>query len=185
MFDINALKQELEKAEKALVDKFSEIRGARPTVALFSKLEIKQSNGNTPLSKIAMIDQKHNTFTIRLFDSANSNRIYTLIQDTIRDKLQITPAIKGDYVEVVIPALTQERRDEYVKIIHKSTEEIKISLRNVRQKHRDIVDKMKKSKEISENEEKSLKDKIQKEHDQSILVLEKLQNEKIKTLQIQ
>lgn len=184
MFDINAVKQELEKSEKALVEKFSEIRGARPTVALFSKLEIKQSNGNTPLSKIAMIDQKHSTFIIRLFDNTNSNKIFTLIQESIRQKLQITPAIKGDYIEVVIPTLTQERREEYIKIIHKHTEEVKISLRHVRQKYRDMIDKLKKSKDISENDEKVFKDKVQKEHDQSVQTLEKLQNEKIKTLQL-
>ncbi len=183
MLDINIAKKEMEHTSSILLEKFSAIRDSRPTVKIFSKLEIKQSNGTVPLPYIADISQNQNMFVIKLFDSTNSIKTFNEIEKVIHDKLNFQTSIMDNQLQVRIPTLTQEKRNEYIKMISQFTEEVKISLRNIRQKYNKDIQKMKTDKDISENDEKRSKDQIQKIHDQCILTLDKLQAEKIKIMQ--
>lgn len=184
MLDLSIVKKEMEHTAEVLLEKFSAIRDAKPTAKIFFNLKIKQSNGVTPLSYIADVQQNQSTFIIRLFNLEGSVKVYNEIAKVIADELSFPTNISEGQLHVKIPPLTQEKRNEYAKKIGQYTEEIKISLRNIRQKFNKEIQADKKSKTISENEEKRLMDQVQKIHDQCMSTLEKLQVEKVKSMQM-
>lgn len=184
MIDLSIAKKEMEHTAHVLLEKFSAIRDAKPTSKIFFNLKIKHSNGVTPLSYIADVQQNQSTFIIKLFNMEGSVKVYNEIAKVIMDELNFSTTIGDGQLQVKIPVLTKEKRDEYAKKIGQYTEEVKISLRNIRQKFNKEIQTDKKNKTISENEEKRLMDQVQKIHDQCISVLEKLQAEKVKSLQI-
>ena len=108
------------------------------------------------------------------------------IEKSIREsELGLNPSIDGQLIRVPLPDLTEERRSELTKVASKFSEDAKISIRNIR---RDAMDKIKEEQKnnlISEDEQKSASDKIQKITDEQIKEIEKVfENKKNEIMQI-
>ena len=109
------------------------------------------------LATIHVVD--HETLTITPFDRTVLGDIERGIAES---QMGLGLATDGTLIRVTIPPLSQERREEFVKLIHKKAEGGKIMIRQARQESKDDVEKMKKNNEITEDDEKRLEKEIQK-----------------------
>ena len=125
-----------EKMEKALVaakNELASIRTGRANPALFTSLSVEYYGAPTPLQQLASVTvPEARTVLITPFDR--------------------TPTDDGNVIRVNLPALTEERRKEYVKLARSRAEESRVQLRNVRRKTKDALDKIKKDGEAGEDE---------------------------------
>jgi ribosome recycling factor len=101
----------------------------------------------------------------------------------LQSELGITPIVDGKIIRLIVPALSQERRQDLVKIVKKAAEEGKVSLRTIRRDGKENVKALEKDKKITEDEKFKVEDELQKLTDKYIADIDKLLADKEKELQ--
>ena len=105
------------------------------------------------------------------------------IEKVIRESdLGLNPSTSGELIRIPMPALTEERRKDLIKVVKSEGENSKIAIRNIRRDCNEILKKMSKVKEISEDDERRMQEEIQKITDEFIIEIDKLINAKEKDL---
>lgn len=142
-----------EKMEKALVaakNELASIRTGRANPALFTSLSVEYYGAPTPLQQLASVTvPEARTVLITPFDRTATKDIVAAVRES---DLGVNPTDDGNVIRVNLPALTEERRKEYVKLARSRAEESRVQLRNVRRKTKDALDKIKKDGEAGEDE---------------------------------
>lgn len=147
-------------AIKALEEDMSTIRTGRASPALVERLMVEYYGTPTPLQQLATIAAPEpQLITIRPFDPKSLNTIEKAI---LASELSLTPSNDGKLIRLVIPPLTEERRQELVKVVHRRLEEAKVAVRNVRRDALDDMRDFEKEKLISEDEFFRAKEELQK-----------------------
>lgn len=147
-------------AVKALEEDMSAIRTGRASPALVERLMVEYYGTPTPLQQLATISAPEpQLITIRPFDPKSLNTIEKAI---LASELSLTPSNDGKLIRLVIPPLTEERRQELVKVVHRRLEEAKVAVRNVRRDALDDMREFEKEKLISEDEFFRAKEDLQK-----------------------
>ncbi len=144
----------------ALSKEFDKLRTGRATTALVDNIIVDYYGTPTPVNQLASVsvpDPK--TLTIQPWDKGAFGAVEKAIQAS---DLGLTPNNDGVVIRITIPALTEERRKELVKVAKKYTEDCKIAIRNVRRDLNDSLKNMEKDKEISEDEKKKGESDVQK-----------------------
>ena len=162
----------MHKSIEAFKVDLSKVRIGRAHSGILDHLTVDYYGSQTPINqvaKVSLLDAR--TIGVVPFDK----KIAQAIEKAIRESnLGLNPAAAGDMIRVPMPALTEERRKELTKIVHKEAESAKISVRNVR---RDSIQSLKealKEKNISENDERRAADDVQKLTDRHIAEIDKL-----------
>ncbi len=153
-------KKRMAGAIAALSKEFEKLRTGRATTALVDNIVVDYYGTPTPISQLASVsvpDPK--TLTIQPWDKGAFGAVEKAIQAS---DLGLTPNNDGSVIRITIPALTEERRKELVKVARKYTEDCKIAIRNVRRDLNDSFKSMEKDKEISEDERKKGEADVQK-----------------------
>ncbi|MFE3201083.1 ribosome recycling factor [Embleya sp. NPDC055664] len=156
-----------EKMEKAVVvakDDFAAIRTGRATPAMFNKILVDYYGSPTPVNQLASFTTPEPRMVlVTPFDGGSRNAIVKAIRDS---DLGVNPTDDGKVIRVVFPQLTEERRKEFIKVARSKGEDAKISLRSIRRKAKDTLDKRVKDGESGEDEvrraEKELDDTTHK-----------------------
>ncbi|GCD96430.1 ribosome recycling factor [Embleya hyalina] len=156
-----------EKMEKAVVvakDDFAAIRTGRATPAMFNKILVDYYGSPTPVNQLASFTTPEPRMVlVTPFDGGSRNAIVKAIRDS---DLGVNPTDDGKVIRVVFPQLTEERRKEFIKVARSKGEDAKISLRSIRRKAKDTLDKLVKDGESGEDEvrraEKELDDTTHK-----------------------
>jgi len=150
----------MSKSVEVLEQDLKGIRTGRASPALIERLQVAYYGTPTPLEQLATISAPEpQLLAIRPYDPGSLKEIERAI---LASDLGLTPNSDGKIIRLQIPRLTEERRNELVKVVHKRVEEARIAVRNVR---RDAQDKMRdaeKEKLISEDELKRGRDDLQK-----------------------
>lgn len=175
--NVDNIREKMDKALDNLEANFSEIRAGRANPAILNKVNVEYYGVPTPLNQVASIAvPEARQILIQPWDKSLINDIIKGIE---KAEIGINPMNDGNSIRLVFPELTEERRKEIVKDIKKMSEESKVAIRNVR---RDAMDDAKtelKNKEISEDEEKSLEDQIQKTTDSYVAKVDEITEKKI------
>jgi ribosome recycling factor len=153
------------KTIDALLREFNTIRTGRANPALLDKIEVEYYGTPTPLRSLANISSSDGrSLLIQPYDKSSLKDIEQAIN---KSALGLTPNNEGTVIRIVIPALTEERRKELIKIIKKFAEDARVSVRNIR---RECVDQIKKLKgtDISEDELQRQEESLQKLTDKYI-----------------
>jgi ribosome recycling factor len=108
--------------------------------------------------------------------------MHAIEQAIQKSELGLNPANDGRVIRLAIPALSEERRQELTKIVHKKLEERRVAIRNLRRDALEELKKAEKTKVISQDESRRSQDTLQKLTDANILVAEKIAQEKEKEL---
>ncbi len=147
-------------AIQSLDDDLAGIRTGRATPALVEKLQIEYYGQATPLMQLASISvPEPRSLLIKPFDPASVKSIEKAI---LASDLGLTPNNDGKQIRLNLPALTEERRHDLVKVVHGRLEECRIAVRNVRRDvHKDMRD-FEKEKLVSEDDLKRGEDELQK-----------------------
>jgi ribosome recycling factor len=160
------------KAVEALQRELQAIRTGRATPALVERLLVDYYGTPTPLQQIAAIHATDaRTLTIQPWDRKALGDIEKAIQ---KSDLGINPTNDGQVVRLAMPPLTEERRKDLVKVVHKKVDEGKVAVRNCRRDAHDRLREQEKNKDISSDELKRGTDRLQKLTDRYIEEMDKV-----------
>ncbi|WP_068428931.1 ribosome recycling factor [Piscicoccus intestinalis] len=160
--------EKMEKAVEVAKEDFASIRTGRASAGMFNKLQVDYYGAPTPLQQLASFQTPEaRTVLITPYDKSSMNAIEKALRDS---DLGVNPSNDGNTIRCILPQLTQERRKEYIKMVHRKGEDAKVSIRNVRRHAKDSIDKLVKDGEIGEDEgtrsEKELETLTKKHVDQ-------------------
>lgn len=147
---LKELNRSADNAIDFLKNEYANIQTGRATTGLVSEIMVDVYGVKTPLKQVANItvsDAK--TLTIQPWDKGNLNPIESALRSV---GVSISVVNTGDVIHASVPDLTEERRNEYVKIAKEKAEEAKVSVRNARQQIWDETKKAKTDGDISEDE---------------------------------
>jgi len=157
---------EMKEALISLEKEFATIRTGRATPTLLDTVQVEAYGGKVPIKQVASIgipDAK--TIMVQPWDK---NTLPAIEKAILAANLGFTPTNDGRVIRITIPALTEERRKEYVKMAKQMAEEARVAIRNTRRKHKDEVKKLEKEHQIGEDEMYNDIDKIQELTDKYI-----------------
>jgi ribosome recycling factor len=142
--------EKMEKAVEVAKEDFAGIRTGRAHPGMFAKLLVDYYGVPTPLQQLASFQSPEaRTILVAPFDKSTM----TAIERAIRDAdLGVNPSNDGTIIRCVLPHLTEERRREYIKMARHKGEEAKVSVRNIRRKAMDQLDRLIKDGEVGEDE---------------------------------
>ncbi len=161
--------EKMDKAVEVAKDDFATIRTGRANPGLYNKVIVEYYGTPTPLQQLASFGVPDaRTILITPYDKTALRAIEKALSDS---EVGANPSNDGNVIRVTIPELTKERRKEYVKIVKGKGEDAKVSIRSIRRKAKDSLDKLVKDGEAGEDEgaraEKEL-DALTKQHVDSI-----------------
>jgi len=166
----------MKKAVEALNNELSSIRTGRASPALVEHIKIEYQGILTPLIQLASISvPEPKTIVIKPWDRSIINNVDKAI---LKSDLGLNPTNDGTNIRIAIPPLTEERRKDLIKIVHKRLEESRIHIRNIR---RDTVDELKqheKNKDISQDQNIKATDQLQKLTESYINTINKIGKDK-------
>ena len=133
-------------------NEMSGIRAGRATPSMLDSIKVEAYGQKMSINQVGNITTPDSrTINIDVWDSSNVNFVDKAIRES---ELGINPIIEGNLIRLPLPQLTEERRDEFLKIIRKISENSKIAIRNIRRDGIDKIKKLEKSKELSQDESK-------------------------------
>jgi ribosome recycling factor len=142
--------EKMEKAIEVVKEDFAGIRTGRANPGLFNKLLVDYYGSPTPMMQLASFQTPEaRTVLITPYDKSAMGAIEKALRDS---DLGANPADDGNVIRVVLPQLTEERRREYIKIARGKAEEARVSVRNIRRKAKEAIDRLVKDGEIGEDE---------------------------------
>ena len=174
------LRTKMDKALEATRHDFSRVRTGRASLTLLEGIKVTYYGSVVPLNQVATLTVPDSRLiTIQPWD----NKLIEEIEKAIlKSDLGLTPANDGKGIRLPIPALTEERRKELVKVIRKMGEKTKVSLRTIRRDVNEKLKTMKSEKQVSEDEYFTQQDEVQKLTDDYIRRADEIQAEKEKEL---
>ena len=150
----------MNKAVESLDVRLSKIRTGRAQPALLDGIMVDYYGSQTPLRQVAQINvEDARTLKLSVFDRNAIKAVEKAIQQS---ELGLNPVVAGVEIRVPLPPLTEERRKELVKIVKNEVEQSKVEIRNIRRDANAEVKDLQKNKEISEDDQRSAEEKIQK-----------------------
>lgn len=156
----------MKKALEVLRKEYASLRAGRATPALLDKITIDYYGTPTPINQVGNISVPEPRQL--LIQPWERNLLGTIEKAILKSDLGLTPNNDGSAIRLVIPQLTQQRRSELVKVVHKKAEEGRVAVRNLRRDANDAVKKLEKDRVVSEDEGKKAQDDIQKLTDKYI-----------------
>ena len=165
-------RQQMNGAIEALRREFSGVRTGKASPALLDSVRVDAYGSHLPLNQVATVSAPEpRLLIVQPWDRAMMGPIEKAIQTS---DLGLNPSNDGKVIRVPIPALTEERRREYVRVLHKLAEEARVSVRHARQEANDHIKTRQKDGEISEDEARRERDEVQKLTDQFIQQVDQL-----------
>ncbi|TAP44299.1 ribosome recycling factor [Arthrobacter sp. S39] len=142
--------EKMDKAVEVAKEDFASIRTGRANPGLYNKVLVDYYGSPTPLQQLASFAiPDARTILITPFDKTALRDIERALSDS---EVGANPSNDGNVIRITIPDLTQERRKEYVKIVKSKGEDAKVSIRNIRRKAKETLDKLVKDGEAGEDE---------------------------------
>lgn len=173
-------KEKMEKTLRALDNEYASVKAGRANPTVLDRIKVDYYGAPTPINQIATVAvPEPQILTIQPWDASAVKMIEKAIQAS---DIGINPQSDGRLIRLIFPPLTEERRREIVKSIHKYAEEAKISIRSIR---RDAIDKYKAQKKesvITEDDLKSNEKAMQDLTDKYCKEIEDLANAKEKEI---
>lgn len=165
---------------EALKKKFASVRTGRASLALLDGLTIDYYGTPTPLQQVASLSLPDSRqIAIQPWEQKLIPEIEKAI---MKSDLGLTPMNDGKLIRINIPALTEERRKQLVKVVKKEAEDAKVAVRNIRRDVNEELKKLEKEKHISEDEIKKEHDEVQKITDSFVKKVDELLEHKEKEI---
>ncbi|WP_233079262.1 ribosome recycling factor [Rheinheimera soli] len=173
-------KTRMEKSVDALKSQLSKIRTGRAHPSLLDGIQVSYYGANTPLRQVANVSvEDARTLSISVFDK-------TLVQPVekaiMQSDLGLNPMSAGTTIRVPLPALTEERRRDLVKVVRNEAEGARVAVRNIRRDANADLKTLLKDKEIGEDDERKAADEVQKLTDAFVKKVDEVLADKEKEL---
>lgn len=169
---INATASNMQKTVEIVKRELASLRAGRATPALLDRIMVDYYGTPTPVNQLATISAPEpRLLVIQPWDKTVMGEIEKAI---LKSDLGITPSSDGNVIRLAIPQLTQERRQELVRVIRKKAEEGRVAVRNIRRDANDQLKTKQKAGEITEDELRRGQDEVQKLTDKYIKEIDNL-----------
>jgi len=164
--------QKMRKSIEAFKADLSKVRTGRAHTGLLDHVQVDYYGAPTPINQIAkvtLLDAR--TIGVSPFEK----KMIATVDKAIRESdLGLNPATMGDTIRVPMPALTEERRKELIKVVRHEAENARVAVRNLRRDAMHALKESLKKKEISENDERRALDEVQKLTDRHVTEIDGL-----------
>ena len=168
--------QKMQKTLETLKADLAKVRTGRAHTGLLDHIKVDYYGNETPLSQVAnvtLIDPR--TIGVQPWEK----KMVSVVEKAIRDAdLGLNPAAQGDLIRVPMPALTEERRKELIKVVKHEGENAKVAVRNLRRDANNHLKEMLKAHTVPEDQERRAQDEVQKLTDRYVAEIEKLLHQK-------
>ena len=161
-------KKRMKSSMETLKKELATVRTGRANASILDTIQVEYYGTHMPLNQIAGTSVPDSSaLVIQPFDKGAIKAIETAI---LKSELGLNPANDGSVIRLPIPPLTEERRKELTKVVHRMAEEIRTAIRNVRREANDDLKKLEKDKTapLSEDVAKKTLDQIQKATDEAV-----------------
>ena len=164
--------QKMHKSIETLKADLAKIRTGRAHTGLLDHIHVDYYGTTMPLPQVANVTLADaRTIGVQPWEK----KMIPVVEKAIRDSdLGLNPATSGDMIRVPMPALTEERRRDLIKVVHKEAEGARIAVRNVRRDANEQLKKLLKDKQCSEDEERRAHDELQKLTDRFVAEIDQL-----------
>lgn len=177
---ISNVKDKMAKAIAGYSRELANIRAGRANASLLDRITVDYYGAPTPVNQLAGISvPEARLLVIQPYDKTSLGDIEKAI---LKSDLGLNPTSDGNIIRISIPALTEERRKELVKVVKKAAEEAKVVIRNVRRDGNDELKKLEKAGEITEDGLRGYSEDIQKLTDENINKIDEMTKEKEKEI---
>jgi ribosome recycling factor len=168
------------KALASLESELKKVRTGRASLNIFDGIRVDYYGTLTPLNQMASLAvPESRLITIQPWDATVLKDIEKAL---LKSNLGLTPSNDGKIIRIAIPPLTEERRKEIVKQVHKMCEDRKVVVRNIRRDSNEMAKELKKDGEISEDDSFRAQEQIQKITDEFIKLIDETYNKKEKEI---
>jgi ribosome recycling factor len=172
--------ERMKKTILSLKDGFGSLRTGRASAALFDKIKVDYYGDKSPLNQVANISiPEARLIVIQPWDKALIGEIEKAIRSS---ELSLNPSNDGKVIRIAIPPLTEERRKELVKIAKNQAEQSRVAVRNIRRDGNDELKKQLKEGELTEDEERTAGEELQKLTDNYITRVNQVLEDKEKEI---
>jgi ribosome recycling factor len=173
---IQKTKTRMEKAVEDLRRELSGVRSGRASISLLDHITVEYYGAPTPLNQVATLSVPEPTLiTAQPWDLS----LLPAIEKAIRSSdLGLNPGNDGKLIRIPIPPLTEERRKQLAKHVHKVLEDHRTAIRNIRRDENEVIKKMLKDKQVSEDDERKALEEVQKLTDHYTAKAEELAKKK-------
>lgn len=142
--------EKMEKAVSVAKEDMASVRTGRANPAMFSRINVDYYGAPTPLNQVASVNiPEARMVIVKPYDPSQLGAIERAIRDS---DLGVNPSNDGSIIRIVVPQLTEERRKEMVKTAKSKGEDARVSIRNIRRKAKDELDRIVKDGEVGEDE---------------------------------
>lgn len=170
----------MDKTLEALKSELAKVRTGKATTALLDGIKVDYYGNPTPINQVGNITVLDpHTLSITPWDK---NMVNIIDKAILEANLGFNPISDGTNLKIPVPALTEERRKDFVKLIKKFGEESKVAIRNIRRDANEHLKKEQKDKKMSEDELKHSEDEVQKLTDQHIKLVDDILKHKEKEI---
>jgi len=170
MFDEKSYSLKMDKTIEVFGKELSSLRTGRANAAMLDLVKVDVYGQKMPINQIGSITTPEpRMINIQIWDQNNVSLVDAAIK---KSELGLNPQIDGQLIRLPVPELNEERRTEIKKMIKFMGEKCKVSIRNIRREANEELKKLLKSKDISEDEEKSFEKNIQTITDKHISVVD-------------
>lgn len=163
--------QKMQRAIEVLKADLGKVRTGRAHAGLLDHVMVEYYGSMVPIGQIGSVGLADaRTITVQVWEKPMLAKVEKAIRDS---DLGLNPSNSGDMIRVPMPALTEERRRDLIKVVRSESENAKVSVRNIRRDANDQLKKLLKDKEISEDDERRAQDEIQKLTDRFVAEVDK------------
>jgi ribosome recycling factor len=168
----------MEKSIASLKTDLQRVRTGRASTSLLDGIKVDYYGTPTPVSQMSTIAiPESRLITIQPWDVSV---IKALEKAILKSDLGLTPTSDGKLIRIAIPPLSEQRRKELVKVVHKTSEEYKVAVRNIRRDANELIKGFKKDGDISEDDGFKAQDQVQKITDEYIQRIDEIYKAKEK-----
>ena len=170
--DLDEIKRRMDGALEALDREFNGLRTGRASANLLEPLTVEAYGSQMPINQVGTVNvAEARLLTVQVWDQQLVKAVEKAI---IESELGLNPQIEGNLIRIPIPDLSEERRVELKKVAGRYAEQGKVAVRNVRRDGMDTLKQMERDGEISQDDQKSQADEIQKLTDEHITLIDEL-----------
>ena len=171
-FDINELKRRMQGATQSLKHELGGLRTGRAAASMLEPVQVEAYGSHMPLNQLATISvPEPRLLSVQVWDKSMVKAVEKAI---VESNLGLSPATEGQVLRLRIPELNQDRRKELVKVAHKYAEAARVAVRHVRRDGLDVLKKLEKNHEMSEDDQERLAKDVQKATDSRISEIDHL-----------
>ena len=173
---LTGVDKKMKAVSEGLKQELATIRTGRASPALIEHLKVEYAGAPIPLNQIAGISAPEaRLLVIQPWDPGSLRNIEQAI---LKSDLGLNPVNDGRLIRLSIPQLSEERRQELTKVVHRRLEERRVAVRNLRRDALEEIKKAEKGKQISQDESRRVQEQLQKMTDSYIAIAENIAQEK-------